>query len=62
MPTTTFPSLGGRQMRATTITLDRDIIRLHALLERLDLREQELCCVEGCTHTYPHEMHELEAA
>ncbi|MDH3225937.1 MAG: hypothetical protein OEM67_02455 [Thermoleophilia bacterium] len=49
-------------MRATTITLDRDIIRLHALLERLDLREQELCCVEGCTHTYPHEMHELEAA
>lgn len=49
-------------MTATTITLDQDIIRLHTLLERLDPREQELCAVDGCTHRYPHEMHELEAA
>jgi len=49
-------------MTATTIALDPDVIRLRALLERLDPREHEPCSVEGCCHIHSHEMQELEAA
>jgi hypothetical protein len=62
MRTIGIPQMEGLPMTATTIALDPDVIRLRALLERLDPREHEPCSVEGCCHIHSHEMQELEAA
>jgi hypothetical protein len=62
MATVGTPNRRHRDMTAITITLDQDLIRLRALLERLDPRDTQPCPVEGCTHLHPLEMHEREAA